>query len=162
MSELDGQIHITICKTSQFNYTASETLGYNGSTLYWNGITNDSSILTWTGLDDTLKFAEAFLFLYTGSKSVSMQVNQTIERNKGVKEEDIQLDDKISLPFGHCKLYEGKPWRNFYFKFEGGEVGEFIVFISDSSAALSYQAKLSCIIFGLYCIIKCFHLIIKH
>ena len=121
-------------------------MGFEGSTDYWKGITNIASILTWTGLAKTLTFDQAFLFLFKGSKSVSMAV-KTIKQNKGLKEVDIELTDKISLPYGHCKLYEGKPLRNFYFEIEEGETGEFIVFISDSSAALTFQAKLSCINF---------------
>ena len=85
LPDLDGQIHITICKTSQFDYKKAEILGYRSQSKFWSGITNDSSILTWSGLDDTLKFDEAFTQLFSSSDGVSLQKDFILERNEDVQ-----------------------------------------------------------------------------
>ena len=59
-----------------------------------------------------------------------------------LQEENFKLRDRISLPFGSCKLYEGTAIKNLYFKIEEEEIAEYIVFVFDSSAALLFQARL--------------------
>ena len=108
---------MTICKTSQFNnYTKAENLGYRGSSQVRSGITNNSSILTWNGIDDTLKFDVLFQQLYSGSDGVSLLMDVVMENDETVQEEDFKLRDKVSVPIGSCKLYEGTANRNLNFK----------------------------------------------
>ena len=117
-------------------------MGFRSQTKFWNGIINDSTILTWNGLNDSLKFDVVFQQLFSGSDGVSLQMDVVMERNENVQEEDFKLRDKISVPFGSCKLYEGTAIRNLYFKIKEEEIAEYIVFVSDSSAALIFQARL--------------------
>ena len=146
LSDLDGQVQITVCKTSQYNFNRSKTLGYGYPIAnFWRGYTNDSSILTWTGYDDSLTYDKAFQFLFSGSGNVSMVMDIAMQDNKNLKEKDLKLINKLSLPFGNCKLHEGKVRRSFNFLIEEKDEAEFIIFFSDSSAALSFQVKVICI-----------------
>ena len=142
LTNLEGQIQITVCKTSQYNFNRSKTLGYGYRISdFWRGYTNDSSILTWTGPDETLTYDQAFQFLFSGSGNVTMLMDILMQDNKDLKEKDLKLINKFSLPFGNCKLYEGKVRRSFFFLFEESEKSEYVIFFSDSSAALSFQVR---------------------
>ena len=141
LTNLEGQIQITVCKTSQYNWTRSKTLGYSRSSDFWRGYRNESSTLTWTGPDETLTYNQAFQFLFSGSGNVSMLMDILMQDNKDLKEKDLKLINKFSLPFGNCKMYEGKVRRSFTFLIEENKKAEFIIFFSDSSAALSFQVR---------------------
>ena len=117
-------------------------MGYEGSSRFLSGITNNSSILTWNGIDDTLKFDAAFQQLFSGSDGVLLDVDVVLKMNEDLKEKDFKFIDKISVPYGSCKLYEGPAIRSLYFKIEEEEIAEYIVFVSDSSVALTFQARL--------------------
>ena len=127
-SLLNKKILITVCKSDQFDPFGS--VGYPSMSEYLAGITNNESILSWTG---------------TGGKQMPNEtLNYLLKSNtKSLKHKGLHnITTRFLLPFGLCSVAEGTPAEllnddlnkhSVYFK----EDGEYFVSISDPAATLS-------------------------
>ena len=138
-SSLQRPLILTACKQNQFNYTQALTMGYGRNDEFLSGITQNSSMISWTGEKGNLTFEETLDILYDppkplntfGKKLVHIknvttqfiipfgwcQSIKSIIHNTLVR---IQLDrDTLAIPSGH------------------------LLFISDPAASSTYQLSLT-------------------
>ena len=98
MSELSRVILITICKMAQFNYTRSDLLGYDkGSTDFLSGNLRNKSLLSWTGLNDSLSFNDTLEYLYHSYSEIGNVFSE------------VPTSNHFFLPFGLCTVGRGYP-----------------------------------------------------
>ena len=64
LSSMDKSMMISVCKSSQFNYSRAQVLGYNWASDFLAGTTKNSTILSWTGIKKNSTFNETFNHLY--------------------------------------------------------------------------------------------------
>ena len=65
---MDKPILLTVCKTSQFNYSNAVSIGYNPySSEYFGGKTINETVMSWTGLQGNRTFDETRNFLFKSS-----------------------------------------------------------------------------------------------
>ena len=132
-SALDKSLVAAICKQSQFVYSRADELGYKWSINYLSGETNDESVLSWNGLHGNWTFNEIFNYLY-GSNLDEIYI----------KVSNGTISQRVLLPYGLCKVYEGKPTRALNIKFrETSEQTEYFIFLSDSATSLPFQLPYS-------------------
>ena len=102
-------------------------LGYDWSRDYMAGKSRNRTILTWIGIHGNLSFNEAYNHLYRSSLD-NIHINSTNE----------SLSNRILVPHGTCKVFEGKP-PNFVKINISTEYAEYFVFVSDSTSATNFQ-----------------------
>ena len=124
---------VTICKTSQINYTQAAILGYRYATDFFAGNTSNSAILSWTGLHGNLTFEETVEFMY-GRQLDNIQITPSTGN----------LTTKFLIPHGLCNVYEGKLGRSYEIMIKGMEQDdEYFAYISDPSTASGFQYPLT-------------------
>ena len=132
ISAVDRQVHISMCKMGQFNYSRSKLLGYESSTPFMAGDVSNKSLVSWTGANDLLSFDETLQHLFLSNmKTDSVQASKNTTNH-------------FYLPFGFCTTVKGiledildnfRRQISFYIK----TPGEYIIFISDDAAILHFQ-----------------------
>ena len=136
ISSLENTILVTVCKMSQFDFEEAFNLGYPYGSLskYFQGRTENESVLTWTGLHGNLTFNETINHLFkVDSGNVGI---------KGIK----NLITRILLPYGICSeaqvlLHDMQVRGQGLCKVSIDLVneGQYYIFISDPSVALGYS-----------------------
>ena len=97
--------------------------------MYLSGQSRNKTILTWTGLNGNLSFKETFDHMYRSSVN-----NIVISATNG------SITDRILVPHGTCKVFEGKPPHYVSIIFTTiKEYSNYFIFVSDPSAAANFQ-----------------------
>ena len=127
LSTLDKPILVSVCKTSQFEYKRAFNFGYATSTPFIQGLTTNSSVVSWTGLQANMTFNETLAYLY----------NSGLENIRSIGE---STTNRFLIPYGLCKVYQGNPEKRIRLKIKSnGEKYEYFIFISDPSATVQFQ-----------------------
>ena len=138
-STLDRPLLIAACKKSQVNYTRARELGYSNSTAYFSGYTADN-LMSWTGQHGNLTFNETFNYVHNSSV-------ETIEFKviSGNKNTSGNITNRILIPNGLCKVYEGKPQdlEKFAILISDKGSSEYFAFVADPAASNSFQLPYS-------------------
>ena len=135
ISSLDKSLLITVCKTSQFDYARSNSLGYNSTTTFLVGEQhNSNTTLSWTGTAN-MTFKETVNYIFksgTHGGNIYSKFNNTFT--------------KFLLPFGVCTVSKGKPTelisgKKKRFVFYMNREGNYIVFITDVAGGLHFMIE---------------------
>ena len=131
----DKSLLVTICKTSQFDYARSSSLGFKTTTTFLVGEQhNSNTTLSWTGTAN-MTFKETVNYIF---KSGTQRGNVYTKFNNTIT--------KFLVPFGVCTISKGKPMElisgkkkrfAFYMKREGN----YIVFITDVASGLHFMIE---------------------
>ena len=130
------------------------SVGYAGSNDFNTGLTHNTSILTWTGLEENENYDEIYSSVYESSlESIFFDLKKTQQINtylhqmeENTDKEAVQgkIDIRRSLPFGLCKVWEGKPLRYFRIALRKSvSKVKYLVFVSDPAATNSFQLPYS-------------------
>ena len=128
--------------------------GYAGSNDFNTGITHNTSILTWTGLEGKENYDETYSSVYESSlESIFFDLKKTKQINtylhqkeKHTDKESVhgQVDIRRSFPFGLCNVWEGKPLRYLRITLRKSvNMKKYYVFVSDPAATTSFQLPYS-------------------
>ena len=128
-SVLELPIMIAACKTSQFNYGKAKQLGYKFSVDFFSGITTDADIISWSGLQNNSSFNETFAQIFDDHlDSITFDV------------ENGTVYNKLLIPNGLCKVYEGQPKHTHEIYFDTPEESFlYTLFVTDRAASTSFQ-----------------------
>ena len=135
LSALQKPLYITVCKTSQFNYTHSEDISYRSSRSFFYGqigLNNlhNKSFLTWSGPDGNLTF----------DQTVSILHNSSLEHVVGWFQGGVEnVTKKFLYPRGVCKVYEGNPGSKISLWLK--ERFDYIVTVTDPAAATNFRVS---------------------
>ena len=129
LSTLKRPIAITVCKTSQFNYTYAEDLTYIGSNNFFRGIISNTSFLSWSGPDGDMTFDEAVSSLY--SSSLGNVIAYLEDRQENVT-------TKFLLPYGVCYIMEGNPGMT---RIEIKEKSDYTIIFTDPAAHTNFRVS---------------------
>ena len=124
LQSLDKPLHITVCKTSQFDYARALGMGYSLQTHFFSGqLSMEPLLLSWTGVRGNLTFNETLHYLYrTDNDKVEFQ---NPEGN---------ISTKFFLANGFCKKIE----------LNSNQLQDFIIInIKDSKNPQSYRITVS-------------------
>ena len=123
---------ISVCKASQFNY--NNDIGYNRMGDYVKGTPNDTTMLSWTGLQGNLTPNETLNFLFNSDKDNFTSLNGDINGN--IKEIEGNITTRFLLPLGLCKIFTGKFKSHLDISFKDDKnMSEYFIFVSDPAAA---------------------------
>ena len=137
LSSLEKPLLISVCKTSQFNYTRGIEFGYKLSSSFLAGQTN-GNVLSWTGQHGNLTWNETFNFLFDHNiENIELDVENMDLIDNG------SITNRILIPNGLCKVYEGKPLKTFIIRLNDRGSSEYAVYVSDPAAANSFQLPYS-------------------
>ena len=130
LSNLGKPLQISVCKTGQFNYRAAKDLGYTYANDFFIGeISENKSMLSWTGLQDNFTFNETFSYLY----------NSSLENIDSFRKSNGSITTKILVSKGVCKIFNGHPSESLAIKVKGtGEI--YAITISDPEAGVNFMA----------------------
>ena len=135
ISNLDKPLIVTICKTSQFDYARSPSLGYDTRTPFLTGEHNSKKMLTWTGTGNwTLNETINFLF-------------QSGTQEENVYTPYINTSTRFLVPFGVCTVLKEKPSKLKSYKDENKvffhlkKEGQYVVYITDAASDLHFQIQ---------------------
>ena len=134
---------IAVCKTSQYNYTRGDEIGYRSSSTYFAGHTNDKTVLSWTGQHGNLTLNETFYHVMNpGIENIEFEVtHSSLKPNPSLT--DGKITERYLMPNGLCKVYERKPLEVIHVKFSDKGPSEYFVFVSDQAAANPFQLPYS-------------------
>ena len=140
LSSLEKSIMISVCKSSQFNYSRGQVLGYNWAADFLTGKTKNSTILSWTGILRNSTFNETFNYLYTPDL-------QNIDFKFTTGNFDITTGDimnRFLIPLGMCKVFVGNPTGPIKVSIKSnGEISEYSFYLSDPVATDLFQLPYS-------------------
>ena len=120
---------ITICKDAQYNHTEGVLLGYDHMGQFYRGITANESVWSWTGLAGNLTY------------------NQTLDKLFKPDLANIEVSPSTStrmfVPYGICKIVEGKPRDILDPKFHRLRIkitdGTYRVYVSDPETTSDFK-----------------------
>ena len=143
-SSLTKPLQITVCKVDQFNYTQAAGLAYLQEAEYLAGVTTNQTVLSWTGLNETHTFEETLHFLYNSNDKITFNSGLLWFHSGPISG---TITNKFLLPYGLCKVFEGKPASYMIIKLEPKEMSPHMMFISNPTASTSFQLPYS-LMFG--------------
>ena len=130
-SSLKEPLQITVCKADQFNYTRAAGLAYSSSFNHLAGKTTNRTLLSWSGLNENHTFEETINFFYNSTKDIGFAgFSGPIS---GI------ISSRFIIPYGVCKVFEGKPASFMVIKLETAEISPHVLFVSDPTATTSFQ-----------------------
>ena len=97
---------------------------------------SDRKTLSWLGKQGNLSWKETFSLLHHHS-------NENITIVVDDKEVDESVIEKTVIPIGLCKLYEGKPVKKIAIELKDNEFSEYVVYVSDPTAANHFNLPFS-------------------
>ena len=119
-------------------------IGYKSSSKYFSGQTNDTSVLSWIGQHGNLSLNDTFNYLLDpGIDHITLEATDgDLIANRSLTNR-YDITDRILMPNGLCRVYEGKPVEAIHVKLFSKEPSEYFVFVSDPRAANPFQLPYS-------------------
>ena len=131
-------ITMAMCRNVQFNF--SNDMGYFSSASYFNGLTDNTSFLSWTGITGNLTANEAFNSLFEPSTEKLGTFN------------NITGTDTAMLPHGICKVFEEKSrnmikkgswnWKNTVHLTVNDLNNDYHIYVYDSKVSTKFEVPM--------------------
>ena len=136
---MDKPLILAVCMQDQFNYTLALAMGYGRNNEFLSGITKNSSMISWTGEEGNLTYADTLDLLYTPVKPLN---------NFGKKLVPItNVTTQFIIPFGWCQSIEGIIHNTLLrIQLDSDTLtipSGYLLFISDPVASTTFQLSLT-------------------